>query len=57
MRGNIHGGKQLKGDKICLGVYVTNEMHSKLIALAKQENLSLSDIVRIALKEYLVKVA
>lgn len=57
MRGNIHGGKQLKSDKKCLGVYITSEMHNKLIEVAKQENLSLSDIVRVAIKDYLAKVA
>lgn len=49
--------ENLKKDGQCLGVYITKDMHGKLIERAKQENLSLSDIVRIALREYLAKVA
>ena len=49
--------ENLKKDGQCLGVYITKDMHGKLIERAKQENLSLSDILRIALREYLAKVA
>ncbi len=42
-------------DKICLGVYITADTHEKLIELANEKELTLSDIVRMALKDYLAK--
>lgn len=42
-------------DRICLGVYITADTHKRLSALAKERELTLSDIVRMALKDYLAK--
>ena len=52
MRGNIHGGK-LGGQRVCLGVQISPDMHEKLIQVAQQQHLSMSDIVRMAIKAYL----
>lgn len=54
MRGNIHGGK-LKQKRICLGVQIAEEMHSKLIEIANKKELTMSDIVRMAIKEFVQK--
>lgn len=51
MRGNIHGGK-LKLKRVCLGVQVSEEMHNDLVDMADQEELTISDIVRKAIKLY-----
>lgn len=56
MRGNVHGGKQLGKDKVCLGVHLTREIHTRLLEDARSKELSLSDVVRIALKDYLAKL-
>lgn len=42
-------------DRICLGVYITADMHDRLVGLAEERELTLSDIVRMALKDYLAK--
>lgn len=42
-------------DRICLGVYITADTHERLSALAKERELTLSDIVRMALKDYFAK--
>lgn len=56
MAGNIHGGKGLGGkDRICLGVNISKEVHSKLLEAAKAEERSLSDVVRTALRKFLAK--
>lgn len=51
MRGNIHGGK-LKQKRVCLGVQVSEEMHNDLVVMADHEELTISDIVRKAIKLY-----
>lgn len=51
MRGNIHGGK-LKQKRVCLGVQVSEEMHNDLVDMADHEELTISDIVRKAIKLY-----
>jgi hypothetical protein len=55
MKGNIHGGKQLGQDKKQLTVFITEELHAKLIESAKAKELTISDLTRIALKEYLAR--
>lgn len=56
MGGNIHGGKGLGGkDRICLGVNISREVHAKLIEIARENEQSLSDVVRIAIREFLAK--
>jgi len=54
MRGNIHGGK-LRQERICLGVQVSKDMHSKLVELSGAKELTISDIVRMAIKDYIQK--
>ncbi len=49
---NARGRKGLS-DKICLGVYITKETHGKLVEIAEKEELTLSDIVRKAVKEFI----
>ncbi len=51
MRGNVHGGK-LKQKRVCLGVQISEEMHKELIKMAAAEELTISDIVRKAIKLY-----
>jgi hypothetical protein len=55
MKGNTHGGKQLGRDKKQLTVFITGELHAKLLESAKARELSISDLTRIALKEYYLK--
>ena len=54
MRGNIHGGK-LKQKKVCLGVQISEDMHAELIKLADKKELTISDIVRMAIKSFVAK--
>ena len=51
MRGNIHGGK-LGSKRVCLGVQISSEMHQSLILVAKENHLTMSDIVRLAISNY-----
>lgn len=53
---NSNGRGKLGGATICLGVYIPKKTHDDLIATAKEQELSLSDIVRIAIREYLTKM-
>nr|AAC44110.1 ORF56: similar to ORF C from pWVO1 and RepA from pLS1. Method: conceptual translation supplied by author [Sulfolobus islandicus]BAF62549.1 copG56 [synthetic construct] len=43
--------KLLNGIK--LGVYIPQEWHDRLMEIAKEKNLTLSDVCRLAIKEYL----
>jgi predicted transcriptional regulator len=54
MRGNIHGGK-LNQERICLGVRISKETHIKLLEIAKSRELSLSDVVRGAINDFVRK--
>lgn len=42
-------------EKICLGVYITKELHSELSAVAQKKEIPISQIVRETLKEYVSK--
>ena len=42
-------------EKICIGVYITCDMHAKLTSIAADKELKLSDVVRAALREYAEK--
>jgi len=42
-------------EKICLGVYITKELHAELMAVAKAKEIPASQIVREALKAYVSK--
>ncbi len=53
MRGNMHGGKQLGQNKKQLTVFISVEMHNRLLEKAKKEELTISDITRMALRNYL----
>ena len=54
MKGNVHGGKQI-GERVVLGVSVSKDTHAKLLKAAKERQLTISDIVRAALREHLTK--
>ena len=55
MRGNMHGGKQLGQNKKQLTVFISEEIHSRLLERAKEKELTISDITRKALREYLAQ--
>lgn len=40
---------------ICLGVYVPKITHAQLVAIAKEKELTLSDIIRAAIRAYINK--
>lgn len=40
---------------ICLGVYVPKITHAQLVAIAKEKELTLSDIICAAIREYINK--
>lgn len=44
-----------KKGKVCLGVYITEELHSELMMVAKDKEIPASQIVREVLKEYISK--
>lgn len=52
--GNVHGGK-LGQKRVCLGVQISQDTHAALVQLAKDKELTISDIVRLALKSYMSK--
>lgn len=41
--------------KVNIGVWVGKETYENLVEIAEQEELTLSDVTRIALKEYVAK--
>lgn len=51
MQGNVHGGKQLGKDKKRITICVSKELHTKLFALARKREKTVSDLVRDTLKE------
>lgn len=51
----IKQAKSKAKDKIYVGAYVSRETHGKLIEAGKSRELSLSDVVREAVREYLAK--
>lgn len=53
--GNIHGGKLKDANPICLGVKISRQMHRNIVNTASEKSLTLSDIVRMAIQEYLAK--
>lgn len=44
-------------DRICLGVQISKETHAALVKKANSKELTISDIVRIAIKDYLKNTA
>ena len=52
---NSNGRGKIGKETICIGVYIPKETHAKLVAAAKEKELTLSDIVRIAIREYATK--
>lgn len=48
-------GKTVAKDKIYVGALVSREVQDKLIKLGKPRELSLSDVVREAVREYIAK--
>ena len=49
MRGNVHGGKVgSKKDRICLGVHITEETHTRLLEIAKKQRIMLKRILQSA---------
>lgn len=57
MRGNVHGGKLGQTDKICLGVRITKEAHDRLLEMAKDKEVSISDVVRGLINDAIKKEA
>lgn len=57
MKGNIHGGKQLGNGKKRLTLFISEDVHTKMLECAKEKQLTVSDITRIAVKEYLTREA
>lgn len=57
MKGNIHGGKQLGNGKKRLTLFISKDVHTKMLECAKEKQLTVSDITRIAVKEYLTREA
>lgn len=55
MKGNVHGGKQLGNTKKQLTVFISEDLHAKLLENAKARELTISDLTRIAIKDYLAK--
>lgn len=55
MKGQRQSGRIPIKDKICLGVYITDDTHKKLTEIAAEKELTLSDIVRMALKDFIAK--
>jgi hypothetical protein len=43
--------------KVCLGVHITKDMHDKLVKMASEKELTISVLVRIAIKELLSEKA
>lgn len=41
--------------KICLGVHITEDMHKRLSKMAEEKEMTISVLVRIAIKELLAK--
>lgn len=41
--------------KICLGVHITEDMHNRLSKMAEEKEMTISVLVRIAIKELLAK--
>lgn len=47
--------KKMRGDKIQIGVWINKDTYAKAIEIAKTNEFTFSDIVRIALKEYVAR--
>ena len=45
--------KKMRGDKIQIGVWVKKDTYETATELAKSQELTFSDVLRIALKEYI----
>lgn len=46
---------KMRGDKIQIGVWINKETYVKATEIAKTNEFTFSDIVRIALKEYIAR--
>lgn len=49
--------KKMRSDKIQIGVWINKDTHATATAIAKAQELTFSDILRIALKEYIANHA
>ena len=47
--------KKMRGDKIQIGVWINKDTYVKATEIAKANEFTFSDIVRIALKEYVAR--
>lgn len=45
--------KKMRGDKIQIGVWISKDTYAKATEIAKKKEFTFSDILRIALKEYI----
>lgn len=59
MKTNVCDGKldKLNKDRVCLGVYVSADMHKELTKVARSKEITISVIVRTAIKQYLKDIA
>lgn len=48
-------GKKIRNGKVNIGLWIGKETHERVIKIAEKDELNFSDIVRIALKEYIEK--
>ena len=45
--------KKMRGDKIQIGAWISKDTYAKATEIAKTKEFTFSDILRIALKEYI----
>ena len=45
--------KKMRGDKIQIGVWISKDTYAKATEIARKKEFTFSDILRIALKEYI----
>lgn len=48
-------GKKIRNGKVNIGLWIGKDTHERVIKIAEKDELNFSDIVRIALKEYIEK--
>ena len=47
--------KKMRGDKVQIGVWINKDTYARATEIAKTNEFTFSDIVRIALKEYVAR--
>lgn len=54
---NLNFEKENKKNKIYVGSYITLNTYNSIVKLAEERELALSDIIRLALRELILKEA